>query len=180
MTIVFSVFALLISAAALFLSWRADQRQKKAQEREDKSASMQIKPLVQAKPVVFIIERGFGQTTLEVTNPSGYEAYGLSLDIKYEDIDWIVEWLRANRQPPEEVLRLGPAAGFVSIFNGALPYTEEEICTQRKTFSVFVRVKWANEKGRKFETTARYQLVCTTVGDNRSFTFLLQDQTSYE
>jgi hypothetical protein len=180
MSIVFNALALLIAGAALILSWRTDRRQKQAQDREKKSAALQIRPLIQARPVAFFIHEGFGQTTLEVTNPSGYEAYELSLDIKYEENDWIAEWLKANQQPPVGVLKLGPGAGIMSIFNGSLPYSEDEICTKRKTFNVLVRMKWKNEMKRNFETIGKYQLLCTTVGDNRSFAFLLQEQTSYE
>jgi len=180
MSIVFTALALLISVAALIISWRADRRQKKAQEREEKSAALQIRPLIQTRPVAFIIHQGFGQTTLEVTNPSGYEAHGLSLDIKYEENDWIAEWLKANHQPPKGVQKLGPGTGLMSIFNGSLPYSEDEICTKRKTFNVLVRTKWRNEMRRNFETIGKYQLLCTTVGDNRSFTFILQEQTSHE
>ncbi len=180
MSIFFATISILISVAALFLSLRADRRQKEAQEREEKSAVLHVRPLIQTRPVAFSIHQGFGQTILEVINPSGYEAYDLSLDIKYEDIDWIVEWLKANNQPPAKVEKLGPGAGFRAMFNGALPYSEDEILTKRKTFNVQVRAKWRNKMGRNFETIGKYEYTCTTVGDNYSFTFILQEQTSHE
>jgi len=180
MLIVLSMIPILISLAALIYSMRADRRQKKAQEREEKSAALQVRPLIQARPVDFAIQNGFGRTTLEVINPSGYEAYELSLDIRYEENDWIAEWLKANGQSPEPVQELKSRAGFTSIFNGSLPYSEEEICIKRKSFDVYVRTRWKNEFGRNFETIGKYQLKCTTVGNNRSFTFILQEQMGGE
>jgi len=180
MTLYFTLLALGISAVALFFSWRADRRQKKSQEREEKSAVLQIKPYIQARPVSFFVQSGFGHTILEVTNPSGYEASELSLDIKYEENDWIAEWLKANNQPVRGVLKLPPGEGLTSFFAGRLPYPEEEFFQRRKKFKVLVRSRWKNELGRSFETIRQYQLQSTTVGDSHSFTFILQEQKSYE
>lgn len=180
MSIIFTALALLISAGAFLLSLRADRRQKKAEEREERSAPLRVNPLIQAKPVDFVIENSFGRTYLEVINASGYDAYDLSVDVKYEENDWIGEWLKANQQPPGRILRLGPLAGLTAIFKGSLPYSEHEIYTTRKSFSVTVKAKWRNEFKRHFETTAKYRLQCTTVRDNRSFTFILEEQASHE
>jgi hypothetical protein len=180
MSIIFSCLALLISAGALLLSWRADRRQKKAEEREEKSAPLQVKPLIQAKPFDFVIQNSFGRTSLEVINASAYDAYDLSFDLKYEENDWIGEWLKANQQPPEGVLKLGPLVGLTAIFNGSLPYSEAEICTTRKGFNLTVKARWRNQFGRHFETTAKYRLQCTTVGDNRAFTFILEEQSFHQ
>jgi len=176
-----SVYLICIwNTGALFLSLRADRRQKKAQEREEKSAILHVRPLIQTRPVAFSINQGFGLTTLEVINPSGYEAYDLSLDIKYEHIDWIGEWLKTNNQLPSKVLTLGPGAAFMANFNGSLPYSENEIRTKRKSFNVQVRAKWRNKMGKNFEMIGKYEYMCTTVGDNYSFTFILQEQTFHE
>lgn len=68
MSISFAEISILISLAALFLSSRADRRQKEAQEREEKSAVLHVRPLIQTRPVAFSIHQGFGQTILEVLN----------------------------------------------------------------------------------------------------------------
>ena len=46
MSIIFAIISILISGAALFLSLRADRRQKKAQEKEEKSAVLHVRPLI--------------------------------------------------------------------------------------------------------------------------------------
>ena len=179
MSIVFSILALLIAGGALWLSWRADRRQKKVEEREDKSGPSQVKPLIQTKPINFVIENSFGKTFLEVLNASGHDAYDLSVDMKYEENDWIGEWLRADSRPPAGALRLGPLAALMATFKGSLPYSEGELTT-RKGFNIMVKARWRNGFRRQFEVIAKYRLQCTTVGNNRAFTFMLQEQTFHE
>lgn len=179
---IIGVIALLISFLSFYLSWRADKRQSKSEEREERAAALQVKPLVQTKPARFVFykESNFGATFLEVANPSGYDAYEVTFDLKYNGIDWISEWLKANNQPPRALPKLEAGGALVVSFQGALPYPMDEICKKRKEFDVFVRTKWRNEKKRTFEVLGQYELICTTVGENQSVTFLLKKQTSGE
>jgi hypothetical protein len=171
-------FAIVISIISAWFVYRADRRQTAAEERQKKAAVLEVKPLVQAKPVHFVFhkESNFGDILLEVTNPSAYDAFEVTFDVKYNGNDWIAEWSKANNQPQKVLPKLAPDDGWSMMFRGALPYPMDEICTKRKGFDVYVRAKWRNEKNRTFEMLAQHELICTTVGQNQSVTFLLKDQ----
>ena len=140
-------------------------------------------------------------TFLSVTNYSGFKAYDINIDMKYGDYEWIGEWIKAdnhknNKHLPQNnnsmielydlglsfrmpMLKTGQQYEFPENgidgkigFSGSLNL-EDEVCGKGKEgFPVSIRSRWKNEKGHVFEKISDYKLICTIVGNGRSFTMI--------
>lgn len=134
-----------------------------------------------------------------VTNYSRFDASNISVDVKYaKNFFWIGEWKRAedddlrrkksgevNTRSPSsfstkpvvmkwlaaETSAKGSVTGFLPLY---------DLCEPQKESDVFVWTRWENDKGHVFDRVRRYALICTKVGEGRSFAFVPQEIVSQE
>lgn len=197
-----SVLVSLGSASfACFIWWEAHKENLRAEQ----LFGSQVRPLIQSTPdhVYYDPVSKMMTTKVVVTNYSGFDAYNISVDVKYSgDYPWIGEWKRAEaddlqkkksgetktRDPSSystkavaikslaaETSAEGPVTGFLPLYDLCEPQKEK-----RKESDVFVRTTWENKKRHVFDRVRRYTLVCTKVGEGRSFTFVPQEIVSQE
>jgi hypothetical protein len=128
----------------------------------------------------------FAATRFSVVNYSGFKAFKIGIDLKYGEIAWIREWLKAQADKPSEkntqiIMHkeyMLPPNIFIKelefgkttdkdyenkdiVIMGALNL-ENQVCTKNNEgLPVWVRVTWQNEQGHTFDEVHKYKLVCT-------------------
>ncbi len=147
------------------------------------------RPLIDVTPIAIrqrLPARTHAETLFSIANYSAFPAYKISLDLKYDEIGWITEWLKANLEsvgkgdakgvvgdkwypsPPElpsapRLSKLARGEKAQWSLTGALDL-ENGVCPKKnKGLPISVRVTWQNDpnKGHVFDEIHRYTLICT-------------------
>jgi hypothetical protein len=182
---------MMVAVASLYYARRSNRR-------ADRVFHGQIRPLIQVRPMGLVErpERNGVDTVFSVVNYSGFDAYNISIDLQYGDKEWISEWLYAyednlKRQkgtyeaeeglygfypttprPKIKELKAGETANQVKV-TGRTFDLEVDVCGKGgKGTAVSVRSIWENGDGYRFDRVDRYQLICTSVNEGRSFSLL--------
>lgn len=89
---VVSVVSALIALIALFYTYKSN-------DRAEKLFGSQIRPLIQDRPIKINIQEKaqFVETTLQVINYSGFDAFDISFDLKYANNDWVRQWIMSRK-----------------------------------------------------------------------------------
>jgi len=170
----------------------------KANNRFEKLYISQIRPLIAVAPVGVTQDTKIEQVTtiFSILNYSGFEAYKIGVDIKYEDKSWILEWRKAHLERESK----GDGKGVIDgkLYNTTpetiVQFLEAEEGVQRKIkgacnletvcskgadgIKVLIRVKWENKSGYVFDEVHQYKLICTRDNDGqdsgagRAFNFI--------
>lgn len=151
----------------------------------------QDRPLLDVTPIAIRQSAEFpthAETLFSIANYSAFAAYRIRLDLKYDEIGWIVEWSKAEFEsaekkgvkgvvgdkwypsPPEipstpRLSKLARGKRAQWSLRGALDL-EGRVCSEKnrgKGIPVSVRVTWENDpnKGHVFDEIHRYTLICT-------------------
>jgi hypothetical protein len=147
----------------------------------------QNKPLIDVSPIGITQEaNGQSKTSFSVVNYSGFVAYKIAIDVKYEESNkWISEWRKARNEKKEKgekkevvvgkfypstpeplIPKLSPGKTKDRDVFGSLNL-EKKLCDPNDPnrwsggYPVFVRVSWQNKKGHVFDEIHKYKLVCT-------------------
>ena len=152
-------------------------------------------PLIDVSPVALFSQNNFTTIRLSVANYSGFDAYNIGLDVKYDEIGWINEWIKARGDkqqrsegqktiidntvyslPPRvipglEELRAGETKekdkqNQFFEFRGSLNL--QSACEDSQTkngFFIWIRVTWQNDRRHTFDEIHKYKLICTNDKD---------------
>lgn len=157
----------------------------------------EIHPMVKEIPYEFNITKKGWNTTLEVVNYSGFDAYDVTFDFKYGNNEWISEWEKANEdinkldtvttqsttsqvlldKPKEENIRELKALSEKRYVKVTGAPSKPDFCKKSSdSVKVYVRTRWRNKNHQAFDDLRKYTLACTAVGKGRSYTFLPENR----
>ncbi len=164
----------------------------KTEQRAAQLFGSQVRPLVQEHPtgVAFDPSLAFARTAFDLVNYSGFDAYDVSIDVKYATNGWNNEWFKAEvdrlqrmkSRTPEEEQRLKDyltlplrvariRAGEAAIAQSTGSLSREYVCKNNEGIDVLARVIWKNERRQAFDRIRKFKLVCTRRDGGISFEF---------
>lgn len=111
-TCVLALFAIIGTILNGYFTQQSNELTRKSNERAEKVFGAQIRPLIQAIPVKFTVEKDssgriFGTTTVRIINFSNFDALQIRTDVMYEGAEWIREWQEAKVKDCEHRLTKG-------------------------------------------------------------------------
>lgn len=192
-----NVFLVIVTLALAVGTYISIQYTQKANERVEKRFAAENKPLIDVVPtkVSPMRERPFVKIYFDLFNYSGFKALNVYIDVKYSVNDWISEWLNAARDRnrrqkttvpnrdgdvvywvlPDTVLELDPGQSIQNQWVRGSLDLEGTVCTGENRsdgLQILFRVRWQNEFGYRFDEIRKFRLLCTSVGEGRSYTLI--------
>jgi len=186
-----NILLTIVALSSIYFTYRSNKRAEKLFE-------SQIKPLIQTKPVSFVMtdsnDELFGTIELQIVNHSNFKALNVRTDVKYHG-PWIREWMIAaakgmnnlehkglltEEQKKElNIYRLSltqnvgnikPNKDLKQLWTGGLGNKKKYYETENKSISV--RTLWKNQYGFEYENIEHYNIVITSAFESESVTII--------